>query len=81
MSGDPIKAALLKACDAAGLTDAGIGGDGYPLDAEVAAAAIAAFLRSLPKGVTIPNGYAGWAWERWLGEDLAASVEKAARDG
>lgn len=81
MSDDPIKTALRRACDAAGTADAGIGGEGDPLDAQVAAAAIAAFLRALPeqhmRRKLGPNCYDvdGTTTKR-----LAAAVERAARD-
>ena len=47
-----------------------------------AAVTIAAFLRALPKGAEIPrNGIPGWMWEPWIGEDIAAAVERAAGGG
>ncbi len=50
-----------------------------------AAAAIAAFLRALPHGGRVPDAEnpedPGWSWEAWIGRDLAAAVEQAAREG
>ena len=80
MSDDPVRAALEKAAEK---LCARRGEHASWCDATPdAAAAIAVFLRALPKGATITGDgdSIGWAWETWLGADLAAAVEKAARD-
>jgi len=48
------------------------------------AAIIAAFLRALPPDATIPGAdwtCPAWKFERWIGRDLAAAVERAAKEG
>ena len=76
---DPIKAALREAA-LANLPNAKAAGD-EPSRVELkrTAAAVAAFLRAVPTGTTFGQ-QPGWHYEGWIGRDMAAAVERAARE-
>jgi hypothetical protein len=88
MSDPTIRAALEAACSDVfdRLRDVWPDEAGPPPDVmPMTAAAVAAFLRALRHGATIH--YADdpsqpvWAWDAFIGCDLATAVERAAREG